>query len=63
MSMQFYIVYWYDTENKRQTGTTLVYTDSKRSAHQTIRKAFPPVGVQDPEEHAAAGSPPWLYKV
>lgn len=28
--MQFYIVYWYDGENKRLTGVTLVNAASKR---------------------------------
>jgi hypothetical protein len=43
--VNFYLVYWYNAENKRENGTTLAYASSKRDAHQIVRNAVTPHGV------------------
>jgi hypothetical protein len=43
--VNYYLVYWYNAENKRENGTTLTYTKGKREAHSIVRNATPPMGV------------------
>ena len=43
--MNYYLVYWYDAEDKRLNGTSLIYAESKRAAHNIVRNALTPPTV------------------